>query len=1557
MKLALLLFTMSLTFALAAQQHWGRNTESEFTNEAFDIEIDANGNSYITGYITGETAFDVNVIQTSAAGNGDIYVAKYNSNGGLSWIKQFGGNFSDRAYDLALDLNGDIYVTGQFFGSVDFGGTLIQSVGNSKDIFLMKLDPNGNVLWARSEGGADSENAYGITTDNQNNVILTGQFTGTADIAGQTFSSYIDPQLNVPSNDLFVSKYDSNGNPLWVMVGQAEYEDRGLALHTDSQNNIFVTGQFSDTLLFDNQQFNNNGYNVGFLAKVTPGGQLLWLNKLRAGMVMPYDLEINSNDEVVVIGDFRGNMQYTDAGGLNAISNPHSKQIFALKTDNNGMFIWSNTLGSENDLSARSISIDSAKDIYITGYFKCDWTELQTQESIFNSVGFKDPYLWKMSDLGVSDYIKQFGGKKDDEGHGVAIKGNNQPVLCGSYTEDLNIMTDVAMMYSTSVLHYDLIPYSGTIDAPHVYLWGDASRNSFITNAVQTQTPTYNFFDPQGLDSLYGHIMYNQDTVHFCPNDTIWYDPNTFAHSGPGYNYDWSNGQTAQGFLINQGGLLDVQVERWDQCSFGGDTIFAIVHPIPNLPLMTDDIPQAVNAPGPFYQQYHFCHPDTLNAWFTNLDPGNTIEISSVSYSYTDTFPHQYYDPGTHSVVVSDGLCDNIGWFEIFFDYALPHDVIPYLVMVDNVDFNDSIVICDGDPVDFNILDSLNNPNGTFWLLPDGPVANYSWSVAGGGMTTDTFDLSFFPSTTGWYTVTYIADFGYDNLCGIDTTHYMLSDSFYIEVLASPVGSVVISGDNLLCPDGSILLTIPNTLTGMYWMGPGINWTSPTGDTVQITEAGIYHYQGYHIDTVTGCSFFKDFTFEVEEKLPPNIQANPSDGIVCPNDSVSMWIDDIFFGYSWTGPSGDSLAFTYDYMDDDQGFYYVTAIDSVGCILVSPPFEIREYTTPYLAVEPANVICDDEYVEILAIFSGDGQASWTSPIVSNNQTISTNQSGWYYCDMVHCGITVSDSIEIIDGSYSVTLNVSDSVLCFGEQATISTSNALGSYEWSNGDFGMPTIFVEDEGEYWVSTMNSYGCEANSDTVFIDFVEGSMPPAIDDIVLCEGDDLNLINPNAFPVTEWYSADTTLINSSQAITVMNVLDDTTFYAMYNIPQCPNSFDVINVTVVDSIANYYISGEAILCEGATGTYSINTNGEDLEWFIDNVSVGTSNPIDLTSLDFSVGVLQAQVSNSCFTSIFEFNVQVVQPESLDLLEENLTLCNYDSLSLQVSGAYSIVHWNGFFGQTTGTSLDLGPSINEGYISVYAEDLNGCTTNADSVFISISTLPYSIDLPFGLNCEGESIELTVSTSADSVLWSYPLGTSSDDTLSIVLSDSTAGTYYLTLWDDLGCVYEDSTEVAVNPLPVLNMPDDTILCMRDYLGGAYIVDSTTLYWQVGSMQDSVLAIMDGWYIVTAVHDNGCAIKDSIYVDVVDCNEENMPNVFTPNNDGVNDYFVIDEAPLYPNNTLIIMNRWGNVIYEEDGYNNTYGGEGLHDGTYFYLFYREGQDVPEVNYSGYVTLIR
>ncbi len=164
--------------------------------------------------------------------------------GGKRWRRRF-----DRGLAIKTDSKGNSYVTGYYYYSTaTFGAKTVTSAG-LQDVFIAKYDRNGNVKWLVTCGGPESDIGNAITVDNSGDVIVTGQFQGTAKFGAFTLTSTAN-NVNV-----FYCKLDSsNGNFLWAKSGVGPHTDRGLGVSADN-GNVYVTGQFSDTITFDNAHY------------------------------------------------------------------------------------------------------------------------------------------------------------------------------------------------------------------------------------------------------------------------------------------------------------------------------------------------------------------------------------------------------------------------------------------------------------------------------------------------------------------------------------------------------------------------------------------------------------------------------------------------------------------------------------------------------------------------------------------------------------------------------------------------------------------------------------------------------------------------------------------------------------------------------------------------------------------------------------------------------------------------------------------------------------------------------------------------------------------------------------------------------------------------------------------------------------------------------------------------------------------------------------------------------------------------------------------------------
>lgn len=259
------------------------------------LSSDAQNNIYVAGNINGDAYFDsVFVSSPSLVHN---YIAKYNSSGQFQWVKQpSGSSFGGFAnIGMATDHFGNSYLTGTFYTWADFDGIPLTAMGGylDEDVYISKIDANGNWVWAVNAGGIEQDAIYGrgLAIDNNGGLYITG-FIGSAtatfgsitltntgeddyflakyDTAGTALwaingggagsqfginvcaDSYGNSYINTSGK--FLSKYDSNGNFIWSQLKPAA----NVAMLSDNAGKIYITGYFNNTVSFDSYTFSPN---------------------------------------------------------------------------------------------------------------------------------------------------------------------------------------------------------------------------------------------------------------------------------------------------------------------------------------------------------------------------------------------------------------------------------------------------------------------------------------------------------------------------------------------------------------------------------------------------------------------------------------------------------------------------------------------------------------------------------------------------------------------------------------------------------------------------------------------------------------------------------------------------------------------------------------------------------------------------------------------------------------------------------------------------------------------------------------------------------------------------------------------------------------------------------------------------------------------------------------------------------------------------------------------------------------------------------------------------
>jgi hypothetical protein len=193
------------------------------------VATDAAGNVYTTGAFAGTVDFDpgAGTVALTSAGGTDVFVAKYTSAGALVWARQLAGNIIVLGRGVAVDKQGNVYISGEFQDTADFDpgeGVFTLTSAGLRDGFVAKLDSGGTFAWARRLGGGTADAGAGVAVDGQGNVYITGDFYDTADFASGAGTVTL---TSAGLNDGFVAKLDSGGTFVWVRQLGGSINDAG----------------------------------------------------------------------------------------------------------------------------------------------------------------------------------------------------------------------------------------------------------------------------------------------------------------------------------------------------------------------------------------------------------------------------------------------------------------------------------------------------------------------------------------------------------------------------------------------------------------------------------------------------------------------------------------------------------------------------------------------------------------------------------------------------------------------------------------------------------------------------------------------------------------------------------------------------------------------------------------------------------------------------------------------------------------------------------------------------------------------------------------------------------------------------------------------------------------------------------------------------------------------------------------------------------------------------------------------------------------------------------
>ncbi len=366
------------------------------------ISIDSSGNVYVAGGFRNTVDFDPGpgTALLTASSNIDYFILKLDASGNFLWAKSFDGN----VFSMKVDGAGNVHTTGIFSGTIDFDPgpdtSYLSSLGNALDIFVQKLDANGDFLWAKAFSGPNIDFGFSITLDDMGNVYTAGYFAETVDFDPGPDTSFF---TSAGQTDVFVHKMDASGNFIWVKTFGGINYDYCYSISVDPSGNILTSGIFEATSDFDpgiDTFFLTATGNFGiFVHKMDNAGNFLWAKSMvgtDGGTAVSTITDVSGN--VYTAGRFLETLDFDPGSGEAIITSLGKDDFFVQKMDASGNFLWVSTLGGPERDECLDIVVDKKENVYSKGNFSgtVDFDPGLGTEFI-TSVGSIGSFVHKMS--------------------------------------------------------------------------------------------------------------------------------------------------------------------------------------------------------------------------------------------------------------------------------------------------------------------------------------------------------------------------------------------------------------------------------------------------------------------------------------------------------------------------------------------------------------------------------------------------------------------------------------------------------------------------------------------------------------------------------------------------------------------------------------------------------------------------------------------------------------------------------------------------------------------------------------------------------------------------------------------------------------------------------------------------------------------------------------------------------------------------------------------------------------------------------------------------------
>ena len=985
----------------------------------------------------------------------------------------------------------------------------------------------------------------------------------------------------------------------------------------------------------------------------------------------------------------------------------------------------------------------------------------------------------------------------------------------------------------------------------------------------------------------------------------------------------WQDGSTDFAYEISSPGFYSVIVSN--ECGSVVDQIYVLLMNPPvtdlgdDLEVCEGDTIHLTNADdnGLFLWQDNSTEEEflvtssgTYSLTITN-DCGNSSDVIQVNYTSDVLPPNLGPDvslcPGEQVVLLANSPNAGYLWQDFSTeDYLIVTTAGTYIVDVFNDCslFSDTIVVTvNNNPPQVDLPDQLSLcQGGNITLDASITGVTYLWND-------NSQNQQLQVNTPGTYSVTV------SNSCGSDVDTTIVSDGGLAPVVA-------LGNDIDLCAGDTIVLSpVFSNVTSWLWQDGSVlpSYTITHSDTVHVA-----------VSNSCGAAYDTLVTNLLAATPPLDLGADTS---LCPGESFTLTISEPGVNILWSdGSSNPGLTV--------NGSGLITAIISNSC---GQSFDtLIAYALP--AIPNLNLGTDQSLCpgEVITINPGIPNVTYLWQDGSTLDTFQTTQQETIILTISNSCGTATDTLEVFESTQGPQVDLGQDIqACEGDAVLIPSGISGVTYLWQDGSTD-PDFTTTFSGQFILQVSNNCGTDA--DSILVDISGVPPTPSLGaDTTLCDGTTL-VLNSTAAAGTsiEWQDGSglSAFIVTSSGI-----------FTLQESNHCGVESDTILVTYLDAPAPFSFGPDTILCDGGTLNLYGPVTSFDIQW-----QDGTATTTYLIS---TAGLYSLSVTNPCGTETDDILVTYLDAPGSFSLGSDTILCSGEIYTLHAPANSSDILWQD---GSAAPSYDVNGS---GTFFVTAS--NSCGEAADTIHVDYVDTP----LPFSLGpdttlCPGETILLSSPSIFYDVQWQ-------DGSGMLHLVVNRPGIYTLQLSNDCGII-SDEIEVSYDThIPQLNLDASVPWCEGDVITLDASQSFAAAYmWNTGAITSSVDITLPGLYsIEVTVPCSTTSQEIEVYPDtdcfVVDVhNEIYVPNVFSPDGDGINDVFAMSFGSDLQVTAMTgaIFDRWGNLVYGSDAISFEWDGffadEAMMPGVYAYLIrctYLEGSVEKERVFKGDVTIVR